>query len=77
MAEPIFSAEENNERSWYASGLAGIASGLIKVPEGGSFHDMVALKGNKEIGDKIMIKVIRNGQSRMIFAHIGKKPNKM
>src|SRR2546425_2496536 len=26
---------------------------LIEVPEGGSFADMVALKGDKEIGDKI------------------------
>ena len=26
---------------------------LIEVPEGGSFQDMVALKGDKEIGDKI------------------------
>ena len=36
MAEftPIFSEEENNEVSWYTSGLSGIASGLIKVPEG-------------------------------------------
>jgi len=34
MAESFFPAEENNERSWYTSGLAGIASGLIKVPEG-------------------------------------------
>jgi len=31
---PIFSEEENNEVSWYTSGLSGIASGLIKVPEG-------------------------------------------
>lgn len=28
-------------------------SSLIDVPEGGSFDDMVALKGDKEIGDKI------------------------
>ena len=34
MAESFFPAEENNQRSWYTSGLAGIASGLIKVPEG-------------------------------------------
>src|SRR5210317_2245847 len=34
MAESFFPAEENNERSWYTAGLAGIASGLIKVPEG-------------------------------------------
>ena len=26
---------------------------LIEVPEGGSFADMVAIKGDKEIGDKI------------------------
>ena len=26
---------------------------LIEVPQGGSFADMVALKGDKEIGDKI------------------------
>jgi len=38
---------------------------------------VVEIIKNKEIGDKIMLKVIRNGQSRMIFAHIGKKPNKM
>src|SRR6056297_1201789 len=31
---------------------------LIKVPEGGSFQDLVALKGNPEIGDKTN-KVIR------------------
>ncbi len=31
---------------------------LIVVPEGGSFHDLSALKGNKEIGDKVN-KVIR------------------
>src|SRR5207302_8970152 len=27
--------------------------GLLEVPAGGSFADMVALKGDKEIGDKI------------------------
>ena len=32
---------------------AGKADALIQVPEGGSFSDMVALKGDKEIGDKI------------------------
>lgn len=31
---------------------------LIVVPEGGSFHDLSKLKGNKEIGDKMNI-VIR------------------
>lgn len=32
---------------------AGRPDSLIEVPEGGSFADMVALKGDKEIGDKI------------------------
>ena len=32
---------------------AGDADALIDVPEGGGFSDMVALKGNVEIGDKI------------------------
>ncbi len=32
---------------------AGQPNALIEVPTGGSFADMVALKGDKEIGDKI------------------------
>src|SRR6202023_527643 len=32
---------------------AGQPNALIEVPEGGSFADMVKLKGDKEIGDKI------------------------
>jgi type I restriction enzyme M protein len=32
---------------------AGQPNALIEVPKGGSFADMVALKGDKEIGDKI------------------------
>lgn len=34
---------------------AGDPSGIIDVPAGGSFDDMVALKGDKEIGEKINI----------------------
>ena len=36
MAEftPLLPEEEGNEVSWYTAGLSGIASGLIKVPEG-------------------------------------------
>ena len=36
MAEyrPLLPQEEGSEVSWYTAGLAGIASGLIKVPEG-------------------------------------------
>ena len=32
--QPLIPAEENNEASWYTAGLAGIASGGIKVVEG-------------------------------------------
>lgn len=32
---------------------AGDPDAMIEVPEGGSFDDMVALVGDKEIGDKI------------------------
>src|SRR6201993_3836282 len=32
---------------------AGQPDALIEVPDGGSFADMIALKGDKEIGDKI------------------------
>src|SRR4051794_8342083 len=31
----------------------GDSNGLIEVPAGGSFADMIKLKGDKEIGDKI------------------------
>ena len=34
---------------------AGQPDALIEVPEGGSFRDMVTLKGNKEIGEKINV----------------------
>jgi type I restriction enzyme M protein len=32
---------------------AGKPNALIEIPEGGSFADMVKLRGDKEIGDKI------------------------
>jgi type I restriction enzyme M protein len=38
---------------------AGDRHGVIDVPEGGSFADMVALKGDKEIGEKINIIIAR------------------
>ncbi len=38
---------------------AGQKEALIEVPKGGSFADMVALKGDKEIGDKVN-KIISN-----------------
>jgi type I restriction enzyme M protein len=38
---------------------AGVEDALIEVPEGGSFQDIVALTGKKEIGDKIN-KIIAN-----------------
>lgn len=38
---------------------AGDPNGLIEVPEGGSFADMVKLRGDKEIGEKINIIIDR------------------
>jgi type I restriction enzyme M protein len=38
---------------------AGDPNGIIEVPDGGSFADMVALKGDKEIGEKINIIIAR------------------
>jgi type I restriction enzyme M protein len=32
---------------------AGQKNALLDVPQGGSFDDMLALKGDKEIGDKV------------------------
>ena len=32
---------------------AGQKDAMVEIPKGGSFDDMVALKGDKEIGDKI------------------------
>ena len=32
--QPLNSAEDNNETSWYKSFGAGLASGIIKIPEG-------------------------------------------
>jgi len=40
-----------------------------------STSDVSELIKNKEVGDKIMFKVIRNGQSKIIFGRIGEKPN--
>ena len=36
MAEfvPLLPQEQDSEASWYSAGLSGIASGIIKVPEG-------------------------------------------
>ena len=36
MAEflPLNNAEQNNDTAWYTAGAAGIASGLLKIPEG-------------------------------------------
>jgi hypothetical protein len=31
---PLNTAEEDNEISWYTAAAAGIASGIIKIPEG-------------------------------------------
>ncbi|MEC9491079.1 MAG: trypsin-like peptidase domain-containing protein [Halanaerobiales bacterium] len=42
-----------------------------------STSDVSEIIKNKEVGDKIMFKVIRNGQSKIIFGRIGEKPDKI
>ena len=42
---------------------AGLADAVIEVPEGGSFQDIVALKGQKDIGDGINIIITKLAQS--------------
>jgi type I restriction enzyme M protein len=56
---------------------------LLIVPDGGSFHDMVKLKGNSEIGDKMntiihnlaeeneLVGVIRIGKIQRAILHTG------
>ena len=36
MAEflPLNNAEQNNDTAWYTAAAAGVASGLLKIPEG-------------------------------------------
>ena len=40
-----------------------------------STSDVADIIQNKEVNDRIMIKVIRNGSPKIIFARIGNKPN--
>jgi len=40
-----------------------------------STSEVSKLIKDKEVGDKIMFKIIRNGQSKIIFGRIGEKPN--
>lgn len=40
-----------------------------------STSDVSDIITKKEVGDKIMFKVIRNGQSKILFGRIGDKPN--
>jgi type I restriction enzyme M protein len=42
-----------NVLKYVSDKYAGQKDALVEVPGGGSFADMVALKGDKEIGDKI------------------------
>ena len=59
--QPLIPAEQNNEASWYTAGLAGIASGGIKVVEGafslgaelidlgsGNFNSDIVLNSSKK-----------------------------
>lgn len=47
----------------------------IDQQEVSSTSDVSDIISSKEVGDKIMFKVIRNGQSKIIFGRIGEKPN--
>jgi type I restriction enzyme M protein len=44
---------EKAEQAYVSDKYAGQKGGILVVPPGGSFTDMVVLKGDKEIGDKI------------------------
>ena len=46
MAEfiPLLPEEEGNDTSWYTAGAAGIASGIIKVPEGILLSELLSEK---------------------------------
>ena len=46
---------------------AGDHSALIDVPFGGSFADMVAAKGDKEIGDRIKKMILMVGESFLLI----------
>lgn len=51
---------------------------VIKEVDREPLEDMDQLKNiieKKEVGERILLKVIRNGNSQIIFAEIGKKPN--
>ncbi|MGM0410147.1 MAG: S1C family serine protease [Bacillota bacterium] len=39
--------------------------------------DLVDIINNKEIGEKVMIRVIRNGESEILFTKIGERPEQM
>ena len=51
---PLPRATQDLSKAFYVSDkFAGKPDAIIEVPRGGSFADMVKLKGDKEIGDKI------------------------
>ena len=39
--------------------------------------DLVETIKKKEIGERVMIKIVRNGESKILFGNIGKKPTQM
>jgi type I restriction-modification system DNA methylase subunit len=50
---------------------AGQKDALLDVPEGGSFADMVALKGDKEIGDKLNKIIGKNIEPKLLPLRAG------
>src|SRR5258708_24349525 len=49
---------------------AGQTNALIEVPAGGSFADMVALKGTKDIGDKMNVIIAALAEANTLKAVI-------
>ena len=54
---------------------AGDPNGLIEVPKGGSFADMVALRGNPEIGEKLNIIIAKLAEAIRLMDGCGSRPH--
>lgn len=50
---------------------AGDPNALIEIPKGGSFADMVALRGNKDIGEKIDVIISKLAEANGLRGVIG------
>ncbi len=48
--------------------VSGQPNALIEVPEGGSFSDIVALKGTKDIGNKMNVIIAKLAEANELRA---------